>query len=116
MAIYLQVIHDYQVIPSSCKNDTAAYEFELKHRQNGSNAVCQVKSGGVSLNIDDYANIETDIFLFATNGNYFGTPRANIKTVNPETIRQFLYDKTHLLPDKMKTWVEISRKETAHDG
>ena len=109
LAIYLQVTFDYHVIPSSCKDDTMTYEFELKHRQTGKSAVVQVKSGGTSLNIDDYTNLDTDVFLFATCGRYFGTPKPNIQTIDPEIIRKFLYEQTHLLPDKMKVWIELTR-------
>jgi hypothetical protein len=109
LAIYLQVVHDYHIIPSSCKDDTMTYEFELKHRKTGKSAVVQVKSGWTPLNIDDYGKLETDIFLFATSGQYHGTIKPNVQTIEPETIRKFLYEQTHLLPDKMKVWIELTR-------
>jgi hypothetical protein len=109
LAIYLQVSYDYHIIPSSCKDDTMTYEFELKHRITGKSAVIQVKSGWTPLSIDDYTNLDTDIFLFATSGQYLGTPKPNIQTVDPAVIRKFIYEKTHLLPDKMKVWIELTR-------
>jgi hypothetical protein len=107
LAIYLQVHHN---IPSSCKDDTMTYEFELKNRMTGKSAVVQVKSGWTPLNIDDYSNLDTDIYLFATCGQYYGTPKANITTINPEEIRKFLYEQTNLLPEKMKVWIDLTRK------
>ncbi len=109
LAIYLQAKHDYLIIPSSCKDDTMTYEFELKNRITGKSAVVQVKSGLTPLNIDDYGNLETDIYLFATSGQYSGSAKANIKTIDPEIIRTFLYEQTHLLPDKMKVWIDLSK-------
>ena len=109
LAIYLQVKQDYHIIPSSCKDDTMTYEFELKHRLTGKSAVVQVKSGWTALNIDDYDKLDTDIFLFATSGQYHGTPKPNIKTIDPDEIRKFLYEQTHLLPNKMKVWIELAR-------
>lgn len=109
LAIYLQVMQDYFVIPSSCKRDTMKYEFVLKHRKTGKNAVAQVKSGKESLNIDDYSKLKTDVFLFATSGKYLGKPKSNIKTIDPDVIRKFLYKNTHLLPNKIKLWVEQTK-------
>ena len=110
IAIYLQVNHDYLIIPSSCKrDDTMAYEFVLKSRTNGKTAVVQVKSGKTQLNISDYSNIDTDVYLFATSGRYYGDPKQNIRTIDPEEIRKFLYEKTNLLPEKIRVWVELTR-------
>lgn len=109
LAIYLQVNHDYLVIPSSCKDTTMTYEFELKNRITGKTAVVQVKSGWTPLNIDEYENLETDVYLFATSGQYSGKPKSNITTIDPEIIRKFLFEETKLLPEKMKLWVELSR-------
>lgn len=109
LAIYLQVNYDYLVIPSSCKDDTMTYEFELKNRLTGKAAVVQVKSGWTPLNIDDYKNLETDVFLFATSGQYYGDAKPNITTIDPEIIRKFLFKQTNLLPEKMKVWIELAR-------
>lgn len=109
LAIYLQVNHGYYVIPSSCKDNTMTYEYELKHCITGKSAVAQVKSGGTSLDIDTYSSLETDVFLFATCGQYWGTPKSNIHTIDPQDIKTFLYERTHLLPEKMKVWIELTR-------
>jgi len=47
VGLYIQVKFDYIIIPSSCKDDTLAYEFELIHRQSAEKAVVQVKNGTV---------------------------------------------------------------------
>jgi hypothetical protein len=109
LAVYLQVNYDYLIIPSSCKDSTMTYEYELKNRITGKNAVAQVKSGWTPLDCDDYSKLDTDIFLFATCGKYNGNPQPNIKTIDPERMRKFLYEKTFLLPEKMKIWIELTR-------
>jgi hypothetical protein len=113
LAIYLQVLHGYYLIPSSCKKDTAGYEYALKNKETGKIAVVQVKSGNTPLIPDDFfelAKPDIDVYLFATSGNYGkGTSKANIKTIDPEVIRKFLYEQANLLPDKMSVWVELTR-------
>jgi len=109
LAIYLQEKYGYYLIPSSCKRDTMGYEYVLINAKTGKSAVAQVKSGNVPLNIDDYSEKEMDVYLFATNGKYYGTPKENVITIDPETIRKFLYEQTHLLSAKMKVWVEMTR-------
>ncbi|MDR3012863.1 MAG: hypothetical protein LBU70_06600 [Chitinispirillales bacterium] len=109
LAIYLQEKYNYYLIPSSCKKTTPAYEYTLINAKTNKCAIAQVRSGNESLNIDGYSKYDTRVYLFATSGNYLGQPKANITTVEPEEIRKFLYEYTHLLPKKMKVWVNMSR-------
>jgi len=113
LAVYLQVMCDYLLIPSSCKKDTMTYEYELKNKRTGKNAVVQVKSGSTPLNVDDYSKLNADVFLFATCGQYSGSAKTNVMTIDPEVIRKFLYEHTNLLPDKMKIWIEKTRSQTS---
>ena len=109
LALYLQSEKGYMVIPSSCKSDTMNYEYELKHRQTGKRAVVQVKNGFVDLSTDNYNDIEAEIYLFTTKGNYYGQPKPNIHFVDKKTITDFLYSNSNLLPDKMKVWVDLTK-------
>ncbi len=109
LGIFLQVKYNYLIIPSSCKKDTMAYEFELKDRITGKKAVVQVKMGASSIDIDEYIDIESDVLLFATSNQYYGILKTNITLINPEIIREFLYQETHLLPEKMRVWIELTR-------
>ncbi len=86
-----------------------AYEYELIHRETKEKAVVQVKNGHIDLNGDFYKNIEGTVFLFTTKGNYHGEPRDNIKLIDPEVIRNYLYNNVDLLPNKMKIWVKLTR-------
>lgn len=109
LALYLQMTKNYMVIPSSCKSDTMSYEYELVHRMTKEKAVVQVKNGIVNLNTDDYQNIEGNIFLFTTKGEYYGQEYNNVCCVKAEEIKHFLYDNINILPNKMKIWVELTR-------
>jgi len=110
LGIYLQSKYDYLVIPSSCKMDTMNYEYELKHRETGRLAVVQVKSGGGSaINIDDYSDLDAEVFVFSNSGQYLGKPKPNIRMIMPDEIKHFLYTETHLLPSKMQVWVNLTR-------
>ena len=99
------------VIPSSCKDDTMKYEYELKHAQTGKRAIVQVKNGFVDLNADDYKDIDAEVFLFTTKGNYRGIQKANIHFIDKDVITNFLYNNRSLLPEKMKVWVELTRTQ-----
>ena len=109
LALYLQLIHNYMLVPSSCKSDTMAYEYELIHRYTKEKAVVQVKNGHVDLDVDFYGNIEGTVFLFTTKGKYHGEPKENIKLIDPILILNFLYDNVDLLPNKMRVWVKLTR-------
>lgn len=110
LALYLQVEKGYMIIPSSCKSDTMNYEYELKDRQTGKRAVVQVKNGYVHLSTDDYKDIDAEVYLFTTKGDYYGETKQNIHFIDKDTITKFLFDNIKLLPDKMKMWVELTRK------
>lgn len=105
LALYLQLKENYAIVPSSCKYQTMAYEYELVHRVNRTKAVVQVKNGHVNLDAKRYKNIDSKVYLFTTKGNYFGTESDKVVFVDPEEIRKFLYEYEDYLPDKMKIWV-----------
>ena len=48
VGLYLQVQENYFLIPSTCKPDTAGYEFILKHKVTKKTAAVQVKQGQVN--------------------------------------------------------------------
>ena len=107
LAIYLQMNRNYYLVPSTCKKSTQAYEYILIDRKTGKSAAAQVKSGQVALNIDEFAGIDTNkIFLFATSGTYYGTPDPKVETIDPEVIRNFIYENNELMPEKIRFWIE----------
>ena len=110
LAIYLQMKRNYYLVPSTCKKSTKTYEFILIDRETGESAAAQVKSGQVALNIDGYAEIDTNkIFLFATSGNYSGKPDLKVEIIDPTIIRNFIYEHKELMPEKIQFWIEQIR-------
>ncbi len=88
--MYLQLEENYFLIPSSCKSDMMRYEFELKNRETGKSAVVQVKNGCVNLNSKDYNNLDSEVYLFTTKGQYLGEEKDNIHFIEPEKIVKFM--------------------------
>lgn len=98
----------YRIIPSSCRIDTAAYEFVLKHAETGNAAVVQVKQGYVDLNVDDYTTLQPkEVYLFTTHGKYTGGYSQNIYCISPEEIKAFALNRRGVLSDRVKTWISI---------
>jgi len=108
VAIYLQILHDYMVVPSSCKKDTLAYEYELINKKNGKTAVVQVKNGNVNINVKDFKNIDGDVYLLTTGGRVIGALKKNIKVISPNTLIKFIYEYKNFMPSKIRTWMEIT--------
>lgn len=106
IGVYLQLEKNYLLIPSSCKNDTMNYEFELKHKKSGRSAVVQVKNGYVNLNSEDYNNIDAEVFLFTTKGHYLGKRKENIHLIEPGKILEFIEKNENILPYKIQFWMK----------
>ncbi|MFH1022873.1 MAG: hypothetical protein V1809_05750 [Planctomycetota bacterium] len=96
----------YRMIPSSCKADTAAYEYVLKHVETGNTAVVQVKRGYVDLNVDDYSKLSTEVYLFTSHGKYTGRPSPTVHCLTPSELKAFAYNKRLIMSDQVKTWIE----------
>lgn len=107
LGLYLQLNRNYMIVPSSCKSDTMNYEYELIDRANGQKAVVQVKNGDVNLNIKDYSDIDSKIYLFTTKGNYIGKLTENIEFMESDKMEKFVFEMTNLMPQKIKNWIEI---------
>ena len=106
LAIYLQMNRNYHLVSSTCKKSTPKYEYILIDRKTGESAAAQVKSGQVGLNIDDYVDIDTDkVLLFATSGTYYGRHHPKVETIDPATVRDFIYENKELMPEKIRFWI-----------
>lgn len=110
VGIFLQEEKGYRMIPSSCKADTAAYEFVLKHIETGKTAVAQVKQGYVNLDIDDYSGLPSEVYLFTTHGVYTGMNSKNVHCLDTEEIRNFALSKKHIMSDRLRTWIKILKQ------
>lgn len=108
VGLYLQGL-GYRMIPSSCKADTAAYEYVMKHSVNHLTAVAQVKNGCVDLNVDDFKNLSAEVYLFTSRGSYLGNVPCNIHCIDLETIKDFMEENFALLPERVQAWHALSR-------
>ncbi|HEX5057100.1 MAG TPA: hypothetical protein VFX02_11455 [Gammaproteobacteria bacterium] len=97
----------YRMIPSSCKSDTAVYEFVMKHAETGASAVAQVKQGDVDLHFEDYSSLSCDVYLLTTHGRYVGMQPSNIHCIDPDILKEFITRKKRILSDRVKTWLSI---------
>ncbi|MBP9019747.1 MAG: hypothetical protein KBG04_08020 [Bacteroidales bacterium] len=100
----------YRIIPSSCKADTAAYEFVMKHVSSGKSAVAQVKQGFVDIDMTAYSCLPSEVFLFTTHGQYIGTPAENIICLSPHEICDFIKNHHAILSDRIKRWISITEQ------
>ena len=116
IAMYLQLKESYFLIPSSCKSDMMRYEFELKNKNTGKSAVVQVKNGYVNLNSKDYDNLDSEVYLFTTKGQYFGEEKDNIHFIKPDEILQFMQKNNKILPNKIQFWMRKIKNTAANNG
>lgn len=116
IAMYLQLEENYFLIPSSCKSDMMRYEFELKNRETGKSAVVQVKNGYVNLNSKDYNNLNSEVYLFTTKGQYLGEKRDNIHFIKPEKIVEFMQSNKEILPNKIQFWMKKIKNTAANNA
>lgn len=103
VGLYLQRVFGYCIIPSSCKIDTIAYEYILKHPDRDESAVVQVKQGKVDLN-DSLKNSATRIFLFTTEG-IIGKLAQNMTIITSKELYKFVLENKTLLPNKINYWL-----------
>lgn len=110
VGLYLQE-KGYRIIPSSCKADTATYEFKMKHSVDGHGAVTQVKQGpSAELNISDYSSLESLVYLMSTAGRYSGDPANNVVCLDPAELRKFAYSNRKIMSDRVRTWMSLAEQ------
>ena len=110
VALYMQKVLGFLVIPSSCKPSTASYEYVLKHSVTGEKAVAQVKKGNVTLNRDIYAGLDCRTYLLTTEGEYKGAEAENVVCLNPIEIEKFARNNLAIMSDRVKNWLDYENK------
>ena len=109
VGLYLQSL-GYYIVPSTCKNSTLAYEYVLINKETHRKATVQVKNGYVDLDSSVYSSDENEVFLFTTKGKYLGPRLNNVYCLDKSVIDNFIVNNLTLLPRKIKTWIEMSKK------
>lgn len=122
VAIYLQ-LNGWLLVPGSRQANNMGYEYILIHRDTGQRAVVQVKTGHTALNQDNWAmfaanlnegtDANTRVFLFQSYGNYTGAQHQSVQCIDPDELRDFLFDQGVLLPRSIRYWVDFVRAQDA---
>ncbi len=108
VGIYLQEIHGYRLISSSCRRDTVKTEFVLK-KADGEQAYVQVKQG-VPLNKDEFKRDKSNPcqwFLFTTNGQYTGRGHNHVHCLKPNDMHEFALAHRNLMSDRVQTFIDF---------
>ena len=103
--IYLQ-LQGWLVIPNSRKADTMSYEFVAINRDTFERAIVQVKTGHSALNREGWENLSGKVFLFQSNGHYFGTERPNVICLQPGVIEEFMELNIAVMPGAVRRWID----------
>ena len=102
--LYLQM-QDWLVIPNSRKADTMSYEFVAIHRDTSERAIVQVKTGRSRLNREGWENFDEKIFLFQSNGLYYGAEGSNVICLQPRVIEEFMQNRVAIMPRAVERWM-----------
>ena len=110
VGIYLQVMYNYTLIPSTCKKDTLRTEFVLRNA-NGERANVQVKQG-IELDRSDFYQENQDDpsewFLFSTIGQYYGEPADHIICLDPQVMLRFVIDHRNRMSDRVRNFMDLT--------
>jgi len=108
VGIYLQS-QGYLLVPSSCKRSTVGYEYLLRHRENDTTAVAQIKKGKIDLNKDRFGVSQQGVdrvFLFTTKGEYVGEGDESVVCLQPEELTAFAQQHPAWMPPRIRLWME----------
>ena len=107
IGLYLQIEKSLYVYTSTNKKSTDKIEFELIDEKGQLYGV-QVKTGHIQLNGKDYQKLSErmKVFLFATSDKVDINENENIIHIKVKNVSKFIKEKKHLLPERIKTWIE----------
>ncbi|MDP1815433.1 MAG: hypothetical protein Q8K92_13375 [Leadbetterella sp.] len=106
VGIYLQMEEDYMIVPSTCKSDTALYEFSLIHRKTGKNAYLQVKSGHSFADLNKMLENEAKVYYFQKHKEERSEYEKLIHISEAE-IWEFIKNHQAILPENIKVWLNF---------
>jgi hypothetical protein len=112
ICVFLQVRHNYIVLPGSHRSDTPAYEQVLISRDDGHRAIVQVKSGDTSVKIGLLRKAAADdarAFAYSTTGRYSRRDRSGISVITEDELLAFAREHEEVLPARVRRAFEYSR-------
>jgi len=104
--LYLQS-QGWYVIPNSRKGDSMSFEYLCCNPVSAEVAGTQVKTGGTSLNKDDYTHYPHKIFLFQSEELYSGKGAKNVTAISRKELLEFIKKSETWLPKSLKRKLEI---------
>ena len=116
VGIFLQEVHGYRLIPSTCRHDTVKTEFVLRNQRGM--ALAQVKQGGVDLNRDEFESAPHDPcewFLFTTNGQYVGEEAPHVHCLDAQNLRDFAVENVALMSSRVRKIIEFCHQPNFGD-
>jgi len=105
---YLQRERGYLVLAASRRVGTPAYEYVLRHPDDGHEAVAQVKGGHAAVSVDaaslPTAEVER-VYAFSPTGSYGGDLAPNVDELGYDDITGFMRGQRQCLPPMVEHWV-----------
>ena len=113
VCLYLQEVHGYRLIPSTCRHDTLKTEFVL--RKQGGKALVQVKQGDITLDRRQFDRDPQEMcewFLFTTGGQYQGEDAPHVHCLDPDTLRNFAVANVELMSGRVQRIIDLCGRST----
>jgi hypothetical protein len=108
VGLYLQAEKGLFIFPSTCKQDTPKYEFEMKHKVTKQRAIVQVKSGNDRVDMDEYREESKSgvlVYFFQENGSPSGKMRENYTIISRSELESFIRSNTGIMPSRIAHWI-----------
>jgi hypothetical protein len=105
---FLQIRHNYMVLPGSHLPNTPAYEQVLISRDDGHRAIVQVRTGGTPDKLGHLRKAAADdarAFAYSTTDKYVGK-REGIEIIGEEELLEFMSRKPQFLPARLRRLLE----------
>jgi hypothetical protein len=115
VCVFLQVMHNYIVLPASHRSDTPTYEQLLISRDDGHRAIFQVKTGNTPVDLQSLrkaAANDAHAFAYSTTGAYSGDKRG-LSIIEEDELLTFARQQDQYLPDRIRRAFEYSRKDSS---
>jgi hypothetical protein len=110
VAAYLQVERGYIALPARQTDNTIAYEYVLRHPDDGHLAAVQVKTGDADIDLSTLSNTgDLRWFVFSSRERYRGEMPSFAEAIAPEAIVAFLRDRSNALPPVAERWTRLAR-------
>ena len=119
VCVFLQVRHNYIVLPGSHRSSTPVYEQVLISREDGHRAIVQVKTGGTSVDLEllrqAAAPDDARAFAYSATGSY-PEDASGISIIAEDELLAFAREHEQVLPARVRRAFEYTRKDAAPSG